>query len=173
MPAASAPLSQPQYRASPAQAVSRFFRKYATFRGRASSSEYWWVALFLLVVTAAPTVMLTLGVVSGFGNILANQETVSAAADGPDGWVIGYTQPALLDDPTAASLIPLGAAIAGILALVLIVPWLALSWRRLHDSGLVGAWFLLSLIPVVGGLFLLVLMAQPTKKEGRRFDLPV
>lgn len=171
MPAASAPLSQPQYRASFGHAVSRFFRKYATFRGRASSSEFWWVALFLFVVTAAPNVMLTWGVVSGFGNILANQVPVTAGARA-DGWEIGYDQPALLDDPTAASLIPLGAAIAGVLTLVLLVPWLALSWRRLHDSGLVGAWFFLSLIPVVGGLFFLVLMAQPTKKEGRRFDLP-
>ncbi|MFJ4254343.1 DUF805 domain-containing protein [Microbacterium sp. NPDC090003] len=170
MHAASAPLSQPQYRASLGQAVSRFFRKYATFRGRASSSEFWWAALFLFVVTLAPNVMLTLGVVSGFGNILANQVPVTAGADRT---LVGYNQPALLDDPTAAALIPVGAVIGGILALALILPWLALSWRRLHDSGLVGAWYFLSLIPVVGGLFFLVLMAQPTKKEGRRFDVPV
>lgn len=38
-------LSAPLYGASFPQAVSRFFRKYATFSGRASRSEYWWWVL--------------------------------------------------------------------------------------------------------------------------------
>lgn len=39
------PIGQPYYGCPPWTAVSRFFRKYAMFIGRASRSEYWWLAL--------------------------------------------------------------------------------------------------------------------------------
>lgn len=41
------PLAQPLYPASFGQAVARFCRKYATFSGRASRSEFWWAQLFM------------------------------------------------------------------------------------------------------------------------------
>ncbi len=45
------PLNQPFYGANPIQAISRFFRKYATFSGRASRSEFWWPVFILDVVS--------------------------------------------------------------------------------------------------------------------------
>lgn len=45
-------LSQPLYGAGLGQAVARLFKKYARFKGYASRSEYWWAALFNVVVTA-------------------------------------------------------------------------------------------------------------------------
>ncbi len=45
------PLNQPFYGANPIQAISRFFRKYATFSGRASRSEFWWPVFILNVVS--------------------------------------------------------------------------------------------------------------------------
>lgn len=43
-------LSQPLYGAGMGQAVARFFKKYARFRGFASRSEYWWAVLFHFIV---------------------------------------------------------------------------------------------------------------------------
>jgi|WetSurMetagenome_2_1015567.scaffolds.fasta_scaffold00373_25 uncharacterized membrane protein YhaH (DUF805 family) len=43
-------------------------------------------------------------------------------------------------------------------ALVIIIPGLAVSVRRLHDIGKSGWMILISLIPIVGGIWLLVLM---------------
>jgi len=40
-------LTLPLYRATFGQALSRFFRSYARFSGRASRSEYWWTTLAL------------------------------------------------------------------------------------------------------------------------------
>jgi hypothetical protein len=51
-------LAEPLYGASFGQAVARFFRKYATFSGRASRSEYWWWQL------ATTLVYLLLGIVT-------------------------------------------------------------------------------------------------------------
>lgn len=41
----------PLYTAGPAQAVGRFFKKYAVFHGRASRAEYWWVAMTYAIVS--------------------------------------------------------------------------------------------------------------------------
>ena len=39
------------------QAISSCFKKYATFTGRASRSEYWWFALFDVLVSLAASMM--------------------------------------------------------------------------------------------------------------------
>lgn len=44
------PKSQPLRPASFLQAIVRLYAKYATFSGRASRSEYWWVQLFHVMV---------------------------------------------------------------------------------------------------------------------------
>ncbi|MFB9164640.1 MULTISPECIES: DUF805 domain-containing protein [Arthrobacter] len=42
--------SQPMVGATPLQAVGRFYKKYGTFSGRASRSEFWWVLFFMAAV---------------------------------------------------------------------------------------------------------------------------
>ncbi|VEW10581.1 Predicted membrane protein [Brevibacterium casei] len=58
-----------------------------------------------------------------------------------------------------------------IVMLALLVPTLAISWRRLHDANLAGPFWFLTFIPGVGGLIVLALMLMPSKPEGRRFDV--
>ncbi len=41
--------------------------------------------------------------------------------------------------------------------LAIIIPSLAVAVRRLHDSGKSGWWILISFIPIIGGIWLLVL----------------
>jgi len=53
-----------------------------------------------------------------------------------------------------------GQAIAGLLALALLLPSLAVGVRRLHDTGRTGWWLLVGLIPLIGGLILLYWFAQ-------------
>jgi uncharacterized membrane protein YhaH (DUF805 family) len=43
-------------------------------------------------------------------------------------------------------------------ALAVIIPAIALVVRRLHDVGKSGWWYFIALIPLVGGIWLLVLM---------------
>jgi uncharacterized membrane protein YhaH (DUF805 family) len=52
------PLWAPYYRAPIGAAFARFWKKYATFSGRASRSEYWWWALIDFVVVAILEIML-------------------------------------------------------------------------------------------------------------------
>ena len=50
------------------------------------------------------------------------------------------------------------------------IPWLALSWRRLHDTNRSGGWWFIGWIPIVGWIILLVFLVQPPNPAGTRFD---
>jgi uncharacterized membrane protein YhaH (DUF805 family) len=53
--------------------------------------------------------------------------------------------------------------------LALILPWLAVSVRRLHDIDRSGWWVLLGLIPIVGPIILLVWYCQKGTPGANRF----
>jgi len=139
-----APLSQPLYGATFSQAITRFFKKYATFTGRASRSEFWWFFLFNFIVTFVIT-----GLPALFGGFTVTPEGTMA--------------------PSAA--LTIGYILAGIWALATLVPWLALSWRRFHDTNRSGAFYFLAFIPVVGTIIVIIMLALPSEPAGARFDV--
>ena len=53
--------------------------------------------------------------------------------------------------------------------LAFFVPGLAVAWRRLHDMGKGGQWYWLSLIPIIGSIWLLVLLCTPSEPQDNRF----
>jgi len=67
-------------------------------------------------------------------------------------------------------LIPVVGGLFGILSyvysLALLVPGLAVCVRRLHDIDKAWTWLLIGLIPLIGGIWLIVLLA----KEGTKGD---
>lgn len=137
---ATAPLDQPLYGASFGDAIRRFFKKYADFTGRASRSEFWWWYLFAIIIGAV------------YGILLSSLGTVGNGGRGigPFGWVL--------------------VVLYSLWGLAILVPSLALIWRRLHDANLAGPFFFLGFIPLVGWIILLVFYLLPSKPEGARFD---
>ena len=163
-PDSAQPLDKPYYGASLRVAFVRFWRKYATFSGRASRSEFWWWALAWIVV----------GALVGAGALNGGPQAVVASV----------------------------ARFAWVAATI--VPFAALSWRRLHDSNLSGWWSLPNLIGTVyvniaaaaglvpttphassamtiglaavnllnsaASIFFLVLVTRNTRPNGARFD---
>lgn len=142
----TAPLSQPLYGASLPQAVARFFRKYATFSGRASRSEYWWMWLAQFVVGLIPNALISAGGGYDFSYLTT-----------------GGTAP-------SSPLLTVGYLLSAIITLATFIPALAILWRRLHDANLAGPMFFLGFIPFVGPIILLVMLLQGSKPEGARFD---
>ena len=51
---------------------------------------------------------------------------------------------------------PIATLLSGVWSLAVLVPGLALVWRRLHDIGKSGIWILIALVPLVGEILLLV-----------------
>lgn len=137
-------LSQPLYGASFGQAVKRYFAKYATFSGRASRSEYWWVYLFVSLVHIVFAIILTIVLVS----------TGEATESGIRG-----------TGPEIAVFV-----VWGLVVLALIIPTIAITVRRLHDANLSGWLYLLNLLPSVGSIIVFVLTVLPSNPLGARFD---
>jgi uncharacterized membrane protein YhaH (DUF805 family) len=136
------PLWAPYYGAPLPIAVRRFFKKYATFSGRASRSEYWWWMLVSGIVSIILNAIITAG----------STTTASGTTMGPGAWF--------------------GTVLLVIWGLGTLVPGLALAVRRLHDSNKSGWFILLSLIPIVGAIILLVFMLLGPNPAGQRFDQP-
>ena len=56
---------------------------------------------------------------------------------------------------------------AWIWSLVVLIPTIAISVRRLHDIGKAGTWYLLNLIPVVGSIILLIWYCQDSTADNQ------
>lgn len=56
-----------------------------------------------------------------------------------------------------------------LIELALLLPSLAVSVRRLHDSGRTGWWLLINLVPAVGWLLWIILACLPGQRHFNRF----
>ena len=59
--------------------------------------------------------------------------------------------------------------LGGIYALAVLLPSLAVSVRRLHDTDRSGWWLLIAFVPIVGAIVLLVFAVQEGKTVGNQF----
>ena len=56
---------------------------------------------------------------------------------------------------------------SAILGLIFLLPTLAVSVRRLHDTDRSGWWYLIQAVPVIGGIVLLVFFVQDSGPDNR------
>ena len=101
-------------------------RKYALFDGRARRKEFWYFALFNVLI------VLVLGII---GLIVG---VAIAGSDSESAWIL-------------IGLIPVG-----LYGLAIIIPSLAVTIRRLHDTSRSGWWYLITFVPWVGSIILFV-----------------
>jgi len=59
--------------------------------------------------------------------------------------------------------------LGGIYTLAILIPGLAVSVRRLHDTERSGWWLLIGLVPLIGAIVLLVFMVQDSKAGSNKF----
>lgn len=59
--------------------------------------------------------------------------------------------------------------LGGIYALAVIIPSIAVSVRRLHDTDRSGWWILICLVPIIGAIVLLVFMVLDSKPGENRY----
>ncbi|MFJ6418173.1 DUF805 domain-containing protein [Paeniglutamicibacter sp. NPDC091659] len=142
------PLSAPYYGASLPTAFKRFWQKCATFSGRASRSDFWW---WELVGAIVGLILYSICIPS---LLTALSERSRGAGFHLNGGMILFI------------------VLASIWGLATIVPSLALAWRRLHDANFSGWFFLLALIPGIGGIILRCFALVPSNPLGVRFDKP-
>jgi uncharacterized membrane protein YhaH (DUF805 family) len=129
------------------EAIKVCFGKYATFAGRARRSEFWWFALFNLIVTAV------LNLVDNAVGLV-----ISLGSQGAE---------------TAGGLVTFSSSNLGILSsvwfIIVFLPYLSVTVRRLHDTGRSGWWWWIILVPCVGFIVLLVFMLIAGDPRENRF----
>lgn len=108
-------------------------RKYATFSGRATRSQFW---LFTLVFVILNIVGAVLDVVVGTG--------------GPNG----------------------PGVITGLIVLVHFLPYISVFVRRLHDIDRSGWWYWFGVVPIIGGIVLLVFMCTRSTPGPNKYGPP-
>ena len=59
-----------------------------------------------------------------------------------------------------------------VVVLGLVLPGLSAEFRRLHDTGRSGWWILISLVPLIGSIWLLVLLASSGHATANRYGEP-
>lgn len=155
-------LNRPLYGAGFGDAIKRFFKNYTNFKGRASRSEYWWAQLFLVLLQLIPTIIYIIGVSITVATTASNISVDSAG---------NVTSMGGAEDAVGGvALIAVGLILMGIIGLAVLIPSLAIAWRRLHDANFAGPFWFLSLTSV-GSIIVLVFTLLPSRPEGRRFDV--
>lgn len=130
-------------------AMGNFFRKYTQFSGRASRSEFWWAQLGQLLIGMVLAVIAVVGVI--FAVVTADPATGELAGG-------------------AVALILVAMTMAGLVGLAMLVPNIAVTVRRLHDTNRSGWFYFIRFVPMVGEIILLVLCAGESDPAGAAYD---
>lgn len=162
-------LARPLYGATFGQSISRFFRSYVRFTGRASRSEYWFSVLFTSLATLAPALIMAIGAIMGAVSDERHRYSGSYTELEPGSY--STQSDWLFNNAPAAVLFFGGFILCMLVSLALFIPSLAITWRRLHDGNFAGPLWFLSLVPY-GGIAVFVLTLLRSKPEGRRYDEP-
>lgn len=114
------------------------WRKYFDFLGVATRSEYW---SFVLINTVIGVALLLWTASTGLDILV---------------WALsGFS----LEDAS----IPLIAYV--VFLLLIFIPTLAVTFRRVRDATGTGAWVLIVLLPFVGSLVLFIMCLMPSKRD--------
>ncbi|WP_040430440.1 DUF805 domain-containing protein [Corynebacterium nuruki] len=66
------------------------------------------------------------------------------------------------DNSTGANIVTI------IVELALLIPYLSIHWRRLHDAGFAGPWWFITVLPVIGSIVLLIMCLMPTRPQKQK-----
>lgn len=129
------------------EAIKSCFGKYASFTGRARRSEFWWFFLFWWLGTVI------INLIDNAAGLVLNlgTDTIETSSG-----VITFTSGGL-------------GILSTIWGLVLLLPFLSVTVRRLHDTDRSGWWWWIQLIPCVGFIVILVFMLLDSAPGDNRF----
>jgi uncharacterized membrane protein YhaH (DUF805 family) len=130
------------------QAIASGFKNYVSWKGRATRAEYWWWALFTFIVTLPFSII---------DNVSSREALQAAMAAGDQSAAL-----AAVFGPTFFLLF--------LVSLVILLPSLAVTIRRLHDIDRSGGWVWIILVPFAGSIVLLVFALLPSTPGKNRFD---
>ena len=130
----------------PVEAIKNCFSKYATFRGRARRSEFWWFFVFLVVV----------------GSVLVGVDQLTGLTYGGSTFTVNESSYEVKS-----------GILSSVFWLVTLLPSLAVMARRFHDAGHSGLWviwtYLLGFVCLIGFVSAIVFWCQKSQPGDTRY----
>jgi uncharacterized membrane protein YhaH (DUF805 family) len=125
------------------EAIKRAFAGATTWSGRATRAEYWWWFLFVWLLSIIPYI----GIFSSMDWTSDGNGSVQGTGGSPIFWIL-----------------------AVVVTVALLLPSIAVSVRRLHDTNRSGWWYWIVLIPCgIGAIWYLVLMLLPSTQGQNQY----
>ena len=126
------------------------WKKFAVFTGRSSRNEFW--SWFLINLAIGIGFQILFSAIGGGQLTTGEDGQMVMTPFTPAGYVVGI--------------------VWGLYSLLVILPWIGVSIRRLHDQDKSGLWFLLTFACGIGVLVLLVIQVLPGTEGENRFGAP-
>ncbi len=145
-------------------AVKICLKKYFDFKGRARRSEYWWFMLACYIVNA----VINGALYSILGGLMAKKQALQQAAINDIFSGNGIDTAAIESQDPTTTIIILGILMF-IIFLVLFIPQLSATARRLHDVGKSGHLQWLYLLCGIGGPLCMILCIPEGKPEPNKY----
>lgn len=77
----------------------------------------------------------------------------------------------IVDAVAGLELAPEVGILSTLFSLLILIPSLSVTFRRLHDTGKSGWWILIALVPVIGWIVLLIFTVQDSETGSNRFGV--
>ena len=119
-------------------AYIKLFENYFDFKGRSTRSDYWYAYLFNFIICSVFRVFLEMSTTT--------TETASY-------------QTTAYESTTNSNAVGAISFIVVCYSLIIFIPSLAVTVRRLHDTGKSGWNVLISLVPLIGSIILIIWLA--------------
>ena len=150
--------------------IKKCFSKYCTFSGRSRRSEFWFFACFSAIIIGIPFIIIFSEEINMINESFENQKIISKCKedkkydDSQD-----YSDCYNMEVHYSYSPIFYMSIIFIIFGeVILFIPMVSVSVRRLHDIGKSGTFLILYLIPL-GNIILLILFVQDSQQTDNQY----
>jgi uncharacterized membrane protein YhaH (DUF805 family) len=152
-------------------------KRYADFSGRSRRLEFWLWALFNWIVVGIFITFIAIACFNALSDLsnraAAGEFTNYVPPDGVNSTISlngeKYAVPPEVLMQAIMTSFGLPALLLGIYSLAVFIPNLAVAVRRMHDQDKSGWWILIGFVPLIGGLWLLILYLIGGTRGPNRF----
>jgi uncharacterized membrane protein YhaH (DUF805 family) len=151
-------------------------KRFADFSGRSRRLEFWLWTLLNIIVTCVLVGVIMVSVFSSMADIAnraASGEFANyVAPDGASTFVMNgvkYSVPPEVMLQAILGSFGIPALLLALWSLAIFIPNLAVIVRRLHDQDKSGWWFFIGFVPIIGGIWLLILYLTDGTPGTNRF----
>ena len=133
-------------------AIKLAYSRYFDFGGRSTRAEYWWYQLYSYIVSIVMTLSFLIGAIAGIGALFGDDDMAIAA-------IIGL----------------LLFLLCFLIILLSIIPAIAITIRRLHDSGKSSLFVWLLFIPlvnIVAAVLIFIFSLLPSSAGDNKYGPP-